>query len=84
MRRLMIQDRFATAPSLPTVDVSQDWILEDGTEQDGFTVIAFRRNWVTCDQQDRDVKVSAYNIIVIVSCYCMCMQFVLYSTFQVG
>ncbi len=54
---MLNQDRFATAQSLPAVDVSQDWMLEAGEQTDGYTVLAFKRNWVTCDQQDRDIKV---------------------------
>ncbi|XP_064397923.1 DBH-like monooxygenase protein 1 homolog [Halichondria panicea] len=59
-----LNDRFATAQSLPTVDVSQDWILEAGEQVDGFTVLAFRRDWVTCDTaQDRDIRVDTVRVI---------------------
>ncbi len=52
-----MQDRYATAESRPPVDAQQNWILEAGEEENGYTVLAFRRDWVTCDDQDRDIKV---------------------------
>ena len=55
-----IQDRFATGRSLPQVDEQQDWILEAGEQEDGYTVLAFRRNLVTCDELfDREIQVHA-------------------------
>ncbi|XP_064398231.1 DBH-like monooxygenase protein 1 homolog [Halichondria panicea] len=58
-----LDDRFATAQSLPPVDKQQDWILEAGEQENGFTVLAFRRNWTTCDQQDRDINTDTARII---------------------
>ncbi len=52
------QDRYATVEGLPPVDNQQDWIVDAGEEENGYTVLAFRRNWVTCDiEQDRDIRV---------------------------
>ena len=39
------------------MDAQQDWILEAGEEENGYTVLAFRRDWVTCDEQDREINV---------------------------
>ena len=61
-----LQDRFADAfvqsgddrtPLMPPVDESQDWELLSGEEEGGFTVLEFRRDWVTCDPEDRDITV---------------------------
>ena len=54
---LILQDRFAAAQSRPPVDAQQDWFLDGGMEMDGFTILAFRRDWVTCDELDREIKV---------------------------
>ena len=60
-----MQDRFATGRSLPPVDAMQDWILEDGEQEDGFTILAFRRNLVTCDEQfDREIQVQ--NLLITI------------------
>ena len=39
------------------MDMSQDWFLIDGSESDGYTVLRFTRDWVTCDDKDRDIEV---------------------------
>ena len=58
------QDRFATGRSLPPVDAMQDWILEAGEQENGFTILAFRRNLVTCDEQfDKDIQVQRLFLI---------------------
>ncbi len=58
-----MQDRFATGRSLPPVDAMQDWILEAGEQENGFTILAFRRNLVTCDEQfDREIQV--HNLLI--------------------
>ena len=52
-----IQDRYAVAEALPPIDESQDWSLLRGQEMNGYTILEFTRNWVTCDERDRIVAV---------------------------
>eukprot|EP00164_Ancoracysta_twista_P006473 GFYU01009014.1.p1 GENE.GFYU01009014.1~~GFYU01009014.1.p1 ORF type:complete len:659 (+),score=192.89 GFYU01009014.1:131-2107(+) len=44
-----LQDRFANDRVLPTMDKFQDWVLEDGAESDGKTVITFTRKKNVCN-----------------------------------
>lgn len=57
-----MQDRFATSRSPPAIDDQQDWELEDGYEEDGFTVLEFTRNYTTCDDNDLPITVSTLNL----------------------
>ena len=44
---------------MPSIDDSQDWFLISGMEEEGWTILEFSRNWITCDiGNDRDIKVS--------------------------
>lgn len=52
------QDRYAFAYQTPPVDDSQDWELVRGEEEEGFTLLEFKRDWVTCDERDRIIDVS--------------------------
>ena len=52
------QDRYALEQSRPPVDPQQDWNLIKGENENGFTTLEFWRNWVTCDENDRDIEVS--------------------------
>lgn len=54
---LLLQDRFATDRFLPPIDESQDWILVSGEEENGFTILEFTRDLITCDDNDLEVKV---------------------------
>ena len=51
------QDRFADARSPPLIDDQKDWEFEFGEEQNGFTIIGFRRNYITCDDRDLPITV---------------------------
>ncbi len=53
-----VQDRYAEAKEQPPIDESQDWELLSGREEDGYTILQFRRDWVTCDDRDRNIDVS--------------------------
>lgn len=55
---MCIQDRFATSRNSPAIDDQQDWELEDGYEEDGFTVLKFTRKYITCDDKDLPITVS--------------------------
>ena len=58
MLLVFFQDRYATTTGRPPIDNQQDWFLDEGMEEGGFTLLAFRRQWVTCDSpQDREIKV---------------------------
>ena len=52
-----MQDRFAIDRFLPSIDESQDWLLVDGVEENGYTILEFTRNLTNCDQSDLDIKV---------------------------
>ena len=52
-----IQDRYAFAMATPPIDPSQDWTLLSGSESNGYTNLTFTRKWITCDSNDRDIKV---------------------------
>ena len=56
---LTVQDRFATSRSPPPVDDQQDWTLLQGEEEGGFTILEFTRKYVTCDDNDLPITVSA-------------------------
>ena len=53
------QDRFAEGRALQAIDESQDWILEFGKEESGYTILGFRRSITTCDPKDLDILVCA-------------------------
>jgi len=52
-----MQDRYAEGRFLPPIDDSQDWTLEYGEQENGYTVLEFSRNLTTCDPRDLDIKV---------------------------
>ena len=52
-----MQDRFAGGRVPPTIDEQQDWILEGGEEENGFTILEFSRKYVTCDKYDLPITV---------------------------
>ena len=47
-----MQDRYASAYQLPRLDNSQDWLLLNASEDVGYTVLEFMRDFQTCDLQD--------------------------------
>ena len=53
-----MQDRFARDRIPPTIDEQQDWILEGGEEENGFTILEFSRKYVTCDDYDLPITVN--------------------------
>ena len=52
------QDRFASTRGPPAIDESQDWELKCGEEEDGYTILEFSRDYVTCDDDDLPIAVS--------------------------
>ena len=42
----------------PSIDEQQDWELEFGEEEGGYTILEFSRKLVTCDDQDLPIDVS--------------------------
>ena len=51
------QDRFITSESIPPIDKQQDYDLTGSQENDGKTVMKFKRKFDTCDPQDRKLEV---------------------------
>ena len=53
-----IQDRYAVSRSMPSIDVSQDWFLTSGQEENGRTILEFNRKFTSCDVvNDLDITV---------------------------
>jgi hypothetical protein len=51
-----LKDCFASAESTPKTDKSQDWFLLEAAEQDGYTMLKYKRKLETCDRQyDRPI-----------------------------
>ena len=45
----------------PIIDEKQDYVLLDGAEIDGYTILKLKRKLLTCDSNDADIKV--WNLI---------------------
>jgi hypothetical protein len=53
-----MKDCYATGNAAPSADSSQDWVLLEANEQDGYTMLKYKRKIETCDTQyDRAVNV---------------------------
>ena len=53
-----MQDRFAILSHiLPPIDDSKDYVFVNGEQENGYTVLEFTRDFVTCDKKDVDIKV---------------------------
>ena len=65
-----LQDRYADALVVPSIDASQDWKLEFGKRENQYLILAFNRSFITCDPKDLDIEVSTsliiYNYIAII------------------
>ena len=44
--------------SSPSIDEQQDWELEFGEEEEGYTILEFSRKYITCDDQDLPIGVN--------------------------
>jgi hypothetical protein len=54
----IFQDYHTLADSrTPYMDTDQDWIIQDGEEVNGTTILRFSRMLVTCDDGDRPITV---------------------------
>ncbi|XP_065886142.1 DBH-like monooxygenase protein 1 homolog [Dysidea avara] len=61
-------DHYAFSYELPRLDISQDWILLNATEDVGYTVLEFMRDFQTCDLQD-DRAITFGDTVHIIYCY---------------
>ena len=53
-----LKDCHATGKSSPIIDAEQDYVLLDGAEVDGYTILKFKRKLITNDQaNDMDIEV---------------------------
>ena len=52
-----MQDRYAAGRSSPSIDEQQDWELEFGEEEEGYTILEFSCKYITCDEFDRPIAV---------------------------
>ena len=55
--QVSLKDCYATAKATPQIDAQQDYILLDGVEVDGYTILKFKRKLVTCDKGKTDVDI---------------------------
>ena len=62
MKLCIPQDYYVFSYEQPRLDISQDWVLLNATEDVGYTVLEFMRDFQTCDLQDD-------NTITFVSVY---------------
>lgn len=51
------------ADRIPYMDVSQDWIVQEGFEQNGTTVLRFSRKINTCDNSDEPITPDRMTVI---------------------
>ena len=54
----MLQDRYSLDESEPKIDRSQDWQMLRGLEENGVTIIQFKRPLDTCDDKDVIIEVN--------------------------
>ena len=57
----ILKDRYAEDYSVPVLDQHQDYELTGFSEKDGTTTLKFKRKLNTCDDQDREIKVTFYS-----------------------
>ena len=60
---LFLQDRYAFQQQLPPIDPIQNWFLTAAEEEDGYTQLEFYRDFITCDNLDREILVSYHYCI---------------------
>lgn len=54
-----LKDCHAESKTRPILDKQQDYILLDGAEIDGYTILKFKRKLITCDlADDKNIKVN--------------------------
>ncbi len=53
-----MQDRYAFQQQLPPIDAEQNWFLTNSEVENGYTQLEFYRQFVTCDELDREIHVS--------------------------
>ena len=58
---LWLQDRYAFARTVPSLDASQDWELQGAIEEGGFTTLQFERVLDTCDEDDLSINFVSIN-----------------------
>ena len=54
---VFLQDRYAYGRYTPPIDPIQNWFLTNAEIEDGYTVLEFYRNFITCDDCDLDILV---------------------------
>ncbi|XP_064399035.1 DBH-like monooxygenase protein 2 homolog [Halichondria panicea] len=60
---VQFKDRYATGRFLPPVDLSQDWFLVSGEEENGYTILEFTRNLTSCDMNDLNIEADTARVI---------------------
>ena len=53
----VVQDRYATGYTVPTLDTQQDYTLISGEEVNGRTILKFKRKYNTTDSKDLPIEV---------------------------
>ena len=77
-----IQDYHTTRYGHPTLDTSQNWFIDYGYEENGWTVLGFHRRLDTCDVTDdrkitvRKIALSSIDVFSLLVCLymdvCLC------------
>ena len=55
---VLLQDRYASSRTMPSIDRHQDWHLTNAGEENGHTMMEFHRLLKTGDVNDFDIPVS--------------------------
>lgn len=55
---VLLQDRCAFGYYTPPIDTEQNWFLTSAEQNDGVTILQFYRDFITCDDNDRNILVS--------------------------
>jgi hypothetical protein len=59
-----LKDCYAAGRSAPVSDLQQDYILLDGAEIEGYTILKFKRKLNTCDDiNDKEIKIGTQYMI---------------------
>uniref|UniRef100_A0A1X7UJB8 DOMON domain-containing protein n=1 Tax=Amphimedon queenslandica TaxID=400682 RepID=A0A1X7UJB8_AMPQE len=56
-------DRYAYGRYTPPIDPIQNWFLTNAEVEDGYTVLEFYRNFITCDDCDLDILYETAHVV---------------------
>uniref|UniRef100_A0A1X7UIG5 DOMON domain-containing protein n=1 Tax=Amphimedon queenslandica TaxID=400682 RepID=A0A1X7UIG5_AMPQE len=59
----VFHDRYAYGRYAPPIDPIQNWFLTNAEVEDGYTVLEFYRNFITCDDLDNEILLETARIV---------------------